>query len=801
MVVSSSTNGGGHAPSTSHSLRMRGLPYQADEKDVAAFFEGFNLVKTVVVRKNGKPTGEGYVYFGSEQEASAALARKNRESMGNRYIELFVDNKSGLSSAAGGGRVIGNGSAVGGQAGPGAGAGNGNALGAGSGGGGWNGDHGANSVGGGGHLAHSLSHSSGSSSISAASSHSPLHSGMTYAQASRLQVQMVQEQQHFAGSQGGAYPYGVGMGGGNGGHGGHMNGNGGNVSETGSGSNSLSSTPPGSVSSLSMMRERPNMGGAVATAGSGAAPGGGGVGAANPRPVVVRVRGLPFSAQDREVRGFFEGQAVREIVFTLTPNGRPTGEAFIEFMGSVTLQSVLSFQKQMLGKRYIEIFKATKQELVDAARGLPGYHAKFQAQGFQPAQGSQQGQYALTTGPNSQHQGAYTGMGMGAGKLKHVNNITGKTRMLSSAPKGTVLKLRGLPYTTEEKDIRSFFSDYGVLGVVLMTRPEREGRLGTCNGVAYVQFSSSQEAEGARQSKHKEMMGNRYIECMTHIPKGAPIPGAGGLVGQGEEGVPQEKAMMGPGGTDPMIGGSQAYSHHPHLHQQQQMTMPLQTSGTENVDYMLPNDFFRNIKSAMPQYYASGQADQVSQNRGSSQVWPSSGAGVVKDQGQGAGFAQDQGQGVPMVDQGHNMPTLQQQLEKMGLSEKGESLFSQSASLFGQAMQQQHQGGVPAYAPMGSAPVPPGYGPTDPWGSVPSKARGAASHGAGADQHLSSSPEDAIGGNGGGAGGANGGNGNANGNGPAVGFSGWNSGGLGQNQQEQAGFGSSFLDSRYKHLW
>ena len=53
---------------------MRGLPSEADEKDVAAFFEGFNLVMVVVVRINGKPTGEGYAYFDSEQEASAALA-------------------------------------------------------------------------------------------------------------------------------------------------------------------------------------------------------------------------------------------------------------------------------------------------------------------------------------------------------------------------------------------------------------------------------------------------------------------------------------------------------------------------------------------------------------------------------------------------------------------------------------------------------------------------------------------------------------------------------------------------------
>ena len=41
MVVGGGTGGAG--ASTSHSLRMRGLPYQANEQDVEAFFEGFKV--------------------------------------------------------------------------------------------------------------------------------------------------------------------------------------------------------------------------------------------------------------------------------------------------------------------------------------------------------------------------------------------------------------------------------------------------------------------------------------------------------------------------------------------------------------------------------------------------------------------------------------------------------------------------------------------------------------------------------------------------------------------------------------
>ena len=54
-------------------------------------------------------------------------------------------------------------------------------------------------------------------------------------------------------------------------------------------------------------------------------------------------------------------------------------------------------------------------------------------------------------------------------------------------------------------------------GVRLEVRDDRQGRQ-TGTGVAYVQFSSPEAAEQARHSKHKQMMGTRYIECMISTP-------------------------------------------------------------------------------------------------------------------------------------------------------------------------------------------------------------------------------------------------------------------------------------------
>ena len=52
--------------------------------------------------------------------------------------------------------------------------------------------------------------------------------------------------------------------------------------------------------------------------------------------------------------------------------------------------------------------------------------------------------------------------------------------------------------------------------VHLETRHDRQGKQ-TGTGLAYVQFSSPDYADEARHTKHKQMMGTRYVECMTFI--------------------------------------------------------------------------------------------------------------------------------------------------------------------------------------------------------------------------------------------------------------------------------------------
>ncbi|GAV56924.1 RRM_6 domain-containing protein, partial [Cephalotus follicularis] len=69
-------------------VRLRGLPFDCTETDVAEFFHGLDIVDVLFVHKNNKFTGEAFCVLGYPLQVDFAL-QKNRQSMGRRYVEVF----------------------------------------------------------------------------------------------------------------------------------------------------------------------------------------------------------------------------------------------------------------------------------------------------------------------------------------------------------------------------------------------------------------------------------------------------------------------------------------------------------------------------------------------------------------------------------------------------------------------------------------------------------------------------------------------------------------------------------------
>ena len=73
---------------------------------------------------------------------------------------------------------------------------------------------------------------------------------------------------------------------------------------------------------------------------------------------VIRCRGLPWSTTVDEIVNFFSDCSFKDgkdsVHLTLTREGRPSGEAYIEVSTEEDMNTALEKDKAHMGKRYIE---------------------------------------------------------------------------------------------------------------------------------------------------------------------------------------------------------------------------------------------------------------------------------------------------------------------------------------------------------------------------------------------------------------------------------------------------------------
>ncbi|XP_067139942.1 heterogeneous nuclear ribonucleoprotein F-like isoform X2 [Centruroides vittatus] len=169
---------------------------------------------------------------------------------------------------------------------------------------------------------------------------------------------------------------------------------------------------------------------------------------------VLRIRGLPWSATKEEIENFFKGCTIKTngIHMTLSREGRPSGEAYVEMASEEDFKKGLDKNNQHMGHRYIEVFKSKKSEMEWVIK-RSGAHQ----------------QDSLNDG---------------------------------------CIRLRGLPFGCSKEEIAQFFSGLEIVPNGISLPTDYQGR---STGEAYVQFASRAIAEKA-MGKHKEKIGHRYIE-------------------------------------------------------------------------------------------------------------------------------------------------------------------------------------------------------------------------------------------------------------------------------------------------
>jgi len=79
---------------------------------------------------------------------------------------------------------------------------------------------------------------------------------------------------------------------------------------------------------------------------------------------VLKLRGAPYSTTPEQINEFFEGLniAPNGITIVLSDRGDCAGEAFVQFMDYSSAEKALTKDRQDLGGRYIELFRANNNE-------------------------------------------------------------------------------------------------------------------------------------------------------------------------------------------------------------------------------------------------------------------------------------------------------------------------------------------------------------------------------------------------------------------------------------------------------
>ncbi|KAH7721546.1 RNA recognition domain-containing protein [Aphelenchoides avenae] len=176
----------------------------------------------------------------------------------------------------------------------------------------------------------------------------------------------------------------------------------------------------------------------------------------------VRLRGLPYSAKENDVRQFFAdlGLDPVDIQFTTTSEGRPSGECYVEFSSAGDAQRAQQKHQATMGSRYVEVFAISDVELDQLMR-----------RAYQRAASGNSG----------------------------------------------FVRVRGLPYSCRREELIGFFKGFSVEEIVFGKEPGERGRP---TGEAYVAIGP-QGASSGPQEAHRALdlngqhMGHRYLELFV----------------------------------------------------------------------------------------------------------------------------------------------------------------------------------------------------------------------------------------------------------------------------------------------
>ncbi|KAG2488109.1 hypothetical protein HYH03_013258 [Edaphochlamys debaryana] len=98
---------------------------------------------------------------------------------------------------------------------------------------------------------------------------------------------------------------------------------------------------------------------------------------------ILKLKGLPYSATEEDIRQFFAPYELKTVSFVYEPDGRPSGLAFAEFVSKEEALKALSKNGEYIGQRYVRLLHVPRAEMEEQVRlgtlAIPGAAAKLRS--------------------------------------------------------------------------------------------------------------------------------------------------------------------------------------------------------------------------------------------------------------------------------------------------------------------------------------------------------------------------------------------------------------------------------------
>ncbi|XP_034548923.1 LOW QUALITY PROTEIN: RNA-binding protein 12 [Notolabrus celidotus] len=180
----------------------------------------------------------------------------------------------------------------------------------------------------------------------------------------------------------------------------------------------------------------------------------------------VYLKGLPYEADKKQIKDFFNSLAIIEdsIYIAYGPNGRATGEGFLEFKSELDYKTALGAHMQYMGTRFIQVHPISRKGMLE----------KIDSIRKREAQGDGKNQDGLKSPRN----------------CAHITNI---------------------PYNISKKDVRAFLEGVGIYEDTLKVLTDSHG-----NGLGQAIFQLRTEEDARKAERlHRQKLNGR--DAFVHL--------------------------------------------------------------------------------------------------------------------------------------------------------------------------------------------------------------------------------------------------------------------------------------------